>query len=375
MMWLLLFVLTALVVLLPMVPALVEWHWPSDVTPLFIDKDDALDPAYLARSFALSLATALALRQTHLGRSPITSLQPCKLWPFDARESAAATSHRVWDLHGDADLPAGMALLGEVAARGSLRAAPGGLYRALWVRNTLHLPAGCTILRWAHGTQIDVGPDCDLAGRTSADELITVAHGTRFVLLHAPVLRFAPSRLKRASEAFAATTVPATGPGLPEAVVWHAASARGRCEATLAIENGSTWSGDLVCAADLTLGPGCHVHGSLKAHGTLTLGAGCSVHGSVVSRGVITLEAGCMVRGSVVSETAVLLGEACVIGFQGLVSTVAAPHVEVAAGVVAHGTVWASQSGLCSAVDSAQPAAPAAAPRAHASAPQQEATA
>ena len=118
MMWLLLFVLTALVVLLPMVPALVEWHWPSDVTPLFIDKDDALDPAYLARSFAMSLATALALRQTHLGRSPITSLQPCKLWPFDARESAAATSHRVWDLHGDADLPAGMALLGEVAARG-----------------------------------------------------------------------------------------------------------------------------------------------------------------------------------------------------------------------------------------------------------------
>ncbi len=364
--WLLLFTLTALVVLLPMLPAWLEWRWPSDVTPLHIDKDDALDPPFLARSFALGLSTALALGKSHLGRSPLVSLSsppPGAPWPLDARETAAAASHKVWDVQGNAELPSGTAFLGEVASRASLRAAPGGLYRALWARDQLFLPGGCTVLRWAHATQLDVGPSCDLAGRISADAVISLAHGTRFVLLHAPVLRFAPGRTHRPADAVAAPeAVPArAGLGLPAAVVWHDASARGRCETALDIEGGRNWSGDLVCGADLHVGDGCQVQGSLKAHGRLTLGAGCRVHGSLVASGPITLGAGCTVQGSVVSETSVALGAACVIGLPGLPCTVAAPYVEVGGQVVAHGTVWASVEGFCNTAEASVPAAPAAA--------------
>ena len=46
-----------------------------------------------------------------------------------------------------------------------------------------------------------------------------------------------------------------------------------------------------------------------------------------------------------VSETAVLLGAGCTVGAPGCPATVAAPRIEVAPGVVVHGTLWASESG------------------------------
>ncbi len=372
--WLLLFGLTALVVLLPMVPALIEWRWPSDVTPLHIGEDDALDPPFLARSFASRLATALALQQTHLGRSRITSLAAGKAWPFDARETSTGASDRVWDLHGDAELPPGMAFLAEVAARGALRGSTGGVYRALWARGPLQLTAGSTLLRWAHGARVDVGPGCELAGRVSADEAIGIGPGTRFVLLHAPLLRFGPLRAPVAPEGASG----GARAGLPAAVAWHGESRRGRCEAPLGIEAGSRWAGDLVCAAELRLGAGCEVQGSLKAHGALELGAGCVVLGSLVARGPLRLGAGCRVRGALVSEAAVVIGEGCAIGAPGAPCTVSAPRVEIAAGVLVHGTVWAAEAGLCLAAEATTPtpAEPGeAVSRARAATPAQEATA
>lgn len=373
--WLLLFALTALVVLLPMLPALIEWRWPSDVTPLHIGEDDALDPPFLARAFASRLATAMALQQTHLGRSRITSLPDGKPWPFDGREAASGTSHRVWDLHGDIELPAGIAFLGEVAARGALRGAAGGVYRALWVRGPLQLAAGSTLLRWAHAERVEVGAGCELAGRVSADEAIVLAPGTRFVLLHAPLLRFAPGRPPGTMQT---GIFDPGGPGLPAEVSWHAASGRGRCETSLAIEPGSRWCGDLVCAKDLSLGERCGLRGSLKAHGAIVLGAGCVVEGSLVARGPIRLGAGCVVRGPIVSEAAVVLGDGCVVGAPGAPCTVSAPRIEVAAGVLVHGTVWAAEAGLCVAQADAGSNAPApaeAAARVPAASPAQEATA
>lgn len=359
MMWLLLFGLTAMVVMLPLIPALVEWRWPTDVVPLFIDKDDAVDPTFLARSFASHLATAQALGQTHLGRCRIATILPRPPWPLDARERAAARSRRVWDVIGDAELPDGVAFLGEVASRGSMHAATGGIYRALWAGADMHLPARCTVLRWAHGARIDVGKGCALAGRVSADEVITVANGTTFVLLHAPAVRFAPVWSGRARMPMPLPAIPPgmLGSGLPESVRWDPASARGSCEASLDIGDGCGWGGDLVCGGNLRVGAGCKVQGSLKARGALTLGAGCAVTGSLVAEGTIKLGPGCTVRGSVISESRIVLCKGCVIGASDHPCTVAAPRIDVGSGVVVHGTVWAGERGRCLGTDVVLPEA------------------
>ena len=127
----LLFLLTATAVLLPMLPALIEWRWPSDVVPLHIDTEDALDPPFLARSFVARLRTAVAEGQLRLGRSLIALAPSGEVWTFIERERRSRLSHRVWHAVGDIHLPAGMAFLAEVAAGGHLRTAPREVYRAL----------------------------------------------------------------------------------------------------------------------------------------------------------------------------------------------------------------------------------------------------
>ena len=342
MIWLL-FGLTMLVVLLPMLPAIAEWHWPSDVAPLHIDTQDALDPPFLARSFAARLGAAVSVRQAELGPTPIAHAPAEGRWPLRASEGRAAQSRRIWHAAGDADLPAGISFMGEVVANGDLRSAPRGVYRALWSGQRLHLAEMGTVLHWAHGAQVDVQPGCQLGGRVSADESIVLRGELAFALLHAPSVRFA---LPEGAAAGATWTGPSIFPsGLLAPVVWDSVGHRGTCSEPLAISARRAWSGDLVCAADLWLGAGCHARGSLKARGDIAADEGCRVSGSVFAEGLIRLGAHCTVIGSVVSETEIVLGAGCLIGAPGCPATVAAPRITVAPGTVVHGTLWAGERG------------------------------
>lgn len=362
--WLLLFGLTALAILWPMLPALSEWARPTDSLPLQIDACDTLDPPCLARAFAHQLATAIASGKTQLGSSILAQVPALGQWPLDALERSKGSSQRVWHSQGDATMPAGIRFLAEVSAQGRLRTS-GGIYRALWAGRQLELTPGTQVLRWAHGARVDVGQGCYLDGRISAQEWITVGGGTSFVLLHAPVVRFLPEAEKQPDAANQPVEPASVSQmGLPKSVVWDASTKRGVCESALKVAPNSAWQGDLVCRDHLFVGQSCHAHGSLKAQGDLVLAADTRVTGSVVAQGQVTLKAGCKVRGLVVSETAIVIDAGCMIGAPGHPSTVAAPRIRVASDVVVFGTLWAgergSADGLANAFKQAQ--APADAP-------------
>ena len=354
----LLFLLTATVVLAPMLPALIEWRWSSDVAPLHIDTGDALDPPFLAHSFVDRLCAALAVGQLRLGRSRLALASPGQVWTFIERERRSGLSRRVWHAVGDIHLPVGMTFLAEVAAGGRLCTAPRGVYRALSAGQHLQLAAGSTVLRWAHGARVNVHSGSRLAGRISADEHIALWGASNFTLLHAPTVCFGIHPARAAARP--ATPLSVASAGLPEAVLWNSLAGRGTCEAALDLPAGTAWRGDLVCQSDLTLGPRCSAGGSLKAHGDLRAGAGCRIAGNLVTGGRIELGAGCAVHGSVISETEIVLGAGCVIGAPGRLATVAAPRILIAPEVVVHGTVWAGKVGRTQAVGEAVDTLPSA---------------
>jgi len=128
-------------------------------------------------------------------------------------------------------------------------------------------------------------------------------------------------------------------------VRWDSIAQRGLATASLALAPRSHHQGDLVCQGDLEIGARSRIQGSLKAHGDLAVGAGARIDGTLVSPGEIVLGAGSHIAGSVMSEEAVVLGPGCVVGSPQHPATVCAPRIEVALGVVVHGTVWAGSSG------------------------------
>ncbi len=337
---------TLALVLLPLVPALFEWRRPSDAAPLVIDPGHALDPSGFARSFADRLRQSVERGESHLGRSELVGIDAtaaCGHWPLSPAEVAAACSHRVWHVDGDALLPPGHSFLAEVAASGDLETAPGGVHRALLGGRRLVLADCGVVLRWAHAEVVEVSRGCWLAGRVSAARRLAIDGGVRFTLLHAPVVQFG-ERSGGIAAAPHAATAPPQAP--LQGLVWNEASNRGVCDAPLSVPAGSVWQGDVVCRSVLRLGPACHAQGSLKAHGAMGLDARCRVDGSIVAQGLVRLQRGCVVLGSVVSETAVVIGPDCVIGAPGRPATVTAPRISVAAGTVVHGTVWATEEGM-----------------------------
>lgn len=352
MMWLLLFVLTGLVVLLPMLPAIGEWRRPTDLEPLYIDSRDALDPPFLARSFATSVIAAVGAGQAQLGALRIAVLGPSGAWPLEPEERRSATSQRVWYAASDMVVPARVSFVGGLVAAGAVNGAAGGTYRGLWAGGELRLSPRSTITHWAHGARVEVAANCRLAGRVSADECIEVACPNSFTLLHASTVRFGATLPAGGSSAPAQGFVHFK---LPANVVWDAGAARGTCVDSLDVDDHTTWRGDLVLQGDLWLGTGCRAVGSLKAHGIIVADTGCTVDGNIVAEGGIALGEGCSVRGSVISETAIVLSAGCVIGAPGHPATVSAPRIEVGAGVTVYGTVWASEQGnvLAGAVASA----------------------
>lgn len=349
----LLFLATLSVVLLPMLPALVEWQRPSDVQPLPIDEADALDPPYLARSFAARLAQAVDAGAAVLGRTEIVACSGGDAaLALDAQERAARASHRLWHAAGDLRLPDGVAFYAEVWAAGALRAAERGVHKALWAGGALHLGARASVLRWAHGDEVFVAEGCELAGRVTAERNLVVAPGTSFMLLHAPHLQFLP-RVARVARP-AGTSVAGTGAALP-GVRWDASGRRAVCSGPLQMAAATAWRGDLVCHGDLALGAGCRVAGSLKVRGRFSAGPGCVVQGHVFAEGPVQLGPGCSVRGVLMSESGIALGPGCAVGTPAAPVTVAAPRIDIGAGVQVYGTVWAQQQGRC--VAAAQSAA------------------
>ena len=343
MMLLLLMLATFVVLCLPLLPALDEWWWPTDIMPLHIDGDDAIDPPYLARRFAQHLQLAIEAGDTHLGKSEIVRIaSPGQRWPMDHRETFYCASRRLWRVDGSAELPAGITFLAEVAVEHDAVTAPRGVYRALLAGGRIKLAPRTRVLRWAHADEIQIDRACRLPGRVSAERCLHVGQSVRFGVLHAPEIRFAHDDKPAAATAAPA---PVTHTGLPHPEQWVLSAGRGVAGCSIDLLAHHAWRVDLVCRGRLTLGEGCHARGSLKAHGELELGAGCHVADSVFAQGQVRIGSGCVVLGCVVSETAVILEPGCVIGAPGQEVTVSAPHIEVATNVRVHGTLWASAKG------------------------------
>lgn len=331
--------------------------------PARVSADDAL---LLGRDVSFSLLHATVIRFVGVV-PPDLPVPPGGRWsigraegvqwdsprgPGQAARSLHVPALRHW--HGDLHC-AGHLTLGEgCIADGSLRAAgtislgAGGQVRGgLVAPGEIYLAAGCAVqASIVSETAVVLGPGC-IVGRPGAHATVraprvqigqgVVVHGTVWAGQH---LLSVGQDEDRDPVRLAADP---TGQGAR--IAWDPISGRGLAEASIRIGPRRGWDGDLVCRDRLEIGHRCHARGSLKAHGDLGLGAGTRVDGSVVARGDILVGAGAAVVGPVLSETAVVLGPGCTIGTPQQPATVSAPRIEVAQGVVVHGTIRAGRSG------------------------------
>jgi hypothetical protein len=347
---LLLVLFTAGWLMLPLLPALREAVQKTDTQPLRIVPEDPFNPACLAERFAERLSEIQARIQVCQRQgSPLAERfgsgeayrivgRPDEL-ALRGSQPSDRSADEVLIVCRSGRLPGHMHFRKEVYAVEALIGGASSVFRAILADQDLELGAGTTVLRWVHSrSDLVVGKDCMLRGRATAQATLRLSSGTRFQRLHARRVEF---NFSDTAESLVPAAMEASGKGIgPESP-----KARTVIDKDSFIPAGRFVEGDYVVYGDLRVGAGSHVRGSLKSHGDIYIEAGAIIEGSVVSAHNLELGEGCEVRSPVISEGRVTIHPGCWIGTERHPTSVAAPEIVVAPGVVAFGTVWASREG------------------------------
>lgn len=346
--FLLLLLVTVLWTTLPLLPALRELFWPTDVDPLTMVGRDNADISRFARHFReyvqrnlrqLPAGTAVG---DHLGKLPDGTLFLRLVQGSHVADAPLpqGIQDRLLVLERPTTLAGGERFQLEVWARGALTGGPRAVYRAVLAEDILRLGEHSTVTRWVHSRgPMDVGAGSTLYGRTSSEQSVRLGREVAFERVGAPLVTV--------GEATPREGAPPGGELVPVQVPEHARRLGDhlRIDGDFSLPPHSVLDGNLVVAGELRLAPGARVRGSVKAHREITLEEGAVVEGSVVSERSIRLGPSTWVRGPVITEAAAVLDAAAAVGTRTQPTTISARTVLLAQGVTVCGHIVTQDGG------------------------------
>lgn len=352
------FVLTMVLVVLPFVPAIVEWRKKKDAAPLTVVYASEVNVRHLAQGFRQFFESRLRgvidrcrdtktnERGTLADGTPYVVVADDRSPVLTAEETAGRAAHNVILSCGDLRLPEETMFLPEVYADGTVRGGERNIYRAVLAEEDIQLDNESTSLRWLHAMRsVRVRGDSVLFGRASADQLIVLERGCRFERLHAPRIEFCfgaeadefAGGMTQRESALLRTK------DLPNPV--EVSVGRWLIDGNVEIPPGKIVRADLVVTGKLWIRPGVHVIGSVKSRKDMRLEKGVEIDGSVVGGENMHIGNGCRLYGPVMAERTINVGAGTIFGTAARPTTVSAENINVEPGAVAHGTVWAHGTG------------------------------
>jgi cytoskeletal protein CcmA (bactofilin family) len=345
-----LFLLAGALFLLPMLPAFFELRFKRDARPLNVIQQYAGDIRHFANTFrdyvrrldhlvhecaASGQTFAAALPNGDecilLGRGDTQQL----LVPWLDKSSCRF----VIVSPGDSEIPGGLTFHREICALGNFSGGEQATFRAILSERQIQLLCGSKVLRWAHASaSFSAGKNCDLFGRVSSDTEILLEPGCMFQRLNAP-------RISSVSSAQEAGSPVADRGSSAASLSAFSPPRRTFCDDDVEIRAGETFCGNVVTRGNLRVASGAHVRGSAKSSRRMIIESGASIEGSLISAGTVEIGPLCRIHGPVLAERSLTIASGTVCGELGAPTTVSAPKIEVAQGVLVFGSLWARELG------------------------------
>ena len=329
---------------IPLLPTLIELRLKRDAQPLNVIQQYAGEIRHFSYGFRSYIAALLeplqecvAAGATSEGFMPdgdeYLLLGCANDTAFVSTGEKTANCRSVVAVGMDVVLPDGITFAKEVYAAGEFTGGEKNVFRALLGEKNIRLGRASTVNRWAHAVgTFRAEHDCDLYGRISSDREIQLESGCAFQRLNAPYIALGHS----ASEA---------SEGIAETVQTPVPGGRRLVDEDLKIQAGDIVTTNVVTRGRLHIGAGARVLGSVKSDQQMTLGAGVRVEGSLISASTMHIGPDCWIRGPVIAEHGMAIETGTCCGSSRTPTTVSAPTIEIADGVVVFGTVWARTEG------------------------------
>ncbi|MEG0677073.1 MAG: hypothetical protein RR473_10550, partial [Comamonas sp.] len=183
----------AVLFLLPLAPALLEWLRPSDAAPLNVVREYGGQINHFATSFQRFVKTQLQpfLDQAVSDGTQVEGSLPnggqlialpsnSKLRQKGQEANARETTQLILGA-GDLTLPSSHIFSGEIYAHGALCGGSSLILRAALATGDIRLGAETYVLRWLHADgKAMLGESSRLYGRVSAGQLLLLGAGSRF---------------------------------------------------------------------------------------------------------------------------------------------------------------------------------------------------
>ena len=349
--------LCALLIVLPLLPALLEWRLKRDAQPLRVVR--AYDGNI--KHFASGFRQFLRQRMPGLMGSREASGEPLDPGTFQLVAAGAGarfqheevlgrSTQRMVLSAGDLALGEGMLYEKELYCAAALVAGERNSFRAILAVGDLTLGGDCAVFRWAHSDAcISIGPRARLYGRISAEGQIALQAGTRFGRMAAPLIRFgmAEPMLPRLPSGGAALALPGD--------ILDQSDSRWLVAGPLEVPAHARHEGNLVSRKHASVGASCHLLGDIKSNGDLAIASDVIITGAVVATGTLVIGARCHIAGPIVCDGQIVIGHGSVIGSPEQPTTVTAAEIRIDEGVLAYGTVWAREVGVVTSAQAARP--------------------
>jgi NDP-sugar pyrophosphorylase family protein len=329
-----------ILLLLPFIPAIVEWLRPTDFAPLPMRRDEPNSLTFFANGF-----------RTRLAEQHGIDLQALKLQGdgYEIRTSKALSVGRVMRTPPAGKLTAFARALRQanhiVLFRGNAWIEPGSRVRAdLYVVRYVEVGAGAhlraclaegnvllgenvVVQRWVHGKQVRLLANARVDGRVTAVETVTFAPPARFERAGAQAVLFGD---------VAAAPAPVE---LPPVV-----NSRQVLDGDAEIGPDSVLCGDYVVRGNCRVAAQISLVGSIKSHGHLHIGNGGRIVGSLSSRKNLEIGAGSAVLGPLISFEDIVIGPNCRIGRPDAPTTLVCNRLIVSSGCIVHGVITSHES-------------------------------
>jgi hypothetical protein len=338
---LLLLCLVLVVLLLPFIPALSEWLWPTDFAPLPMRSDQPNSLAFFAHSFRRALIERHGLnldamqqagenyeiaasKDLSAGRD-IRKTQEER--PRDLFRALGRTNHivvfpsRAW-------LPQKSRIRSDLYAAQDIESGDGVRLRSCLAEGDVLLGENTTVQRWVHGRHVRLLAHVHVEGRATAQETVSFTPPARFERAGAPTVEF--GNVSRTS----------TPVNMPSPV-----ASRQVLEGKAEIGPDHQLASDYVVRGDCQVATHLILDGSIKSHGTMHIGAGTRIIGGLSARKNMGIGANSSILGPLIGFEDIVLGPNCRIGRPDAPTTLVCNRLFVSPGCIMHGVITTYDGG------------------------------
>ncbi|MES2207873.1 MAG: hypothetical protein V4525_13900 [Pseudomonadota bacterium] len=356
-MWLLLFVTLAIALaLLPLIPAILELVYPTDIKPLNIEYDYDRNIRRFAERFSHMLRKEISILYTQEESIELSAEKavPPKLFalpnlPLALKEHEVQQqqlNRRLIGL-GTLKLPANMKFNQEIYAENDLIGGEKNHIRAAVAENTIFLAPHTIVSRWIHAREIKISHNVKLYGRTSGKEKISFEGSAFFERLHAPIICFGNEIEKNLSTKNFQPTPFQPAVDIGNSFQHYSNDNRSIAIGDFKLPPNSVFEGNLIVKGNLNLSKGVIINGSVKVHGKTILESEVTIHGALIGIDTILCGKSCSIDGPIVSEKEIDIMSDCRLGHEDKPTSINSPIIKIDANnTVVYGTVWAAKQGI-----------------------------